>query len=270
MALFGRRKPGFAKEEIMKPSEIPGEFSDALDPAMKQEDSNPKHREKVEAAALADSVMNGEASAPAETPKQDMFEYMESLPDVNDPFPPMPPEEEAEPEPEPTPTQVLANYISHRTEAAELTGKKQLMKEIENAEEMLAAMEADESCKRIAKIDGEKDVYYYDSDLMTRNYAMIAMFIADKDILRTIAEMVRWNCKTYPSPTPVDYFERHPYYMTKPQMEQALKNLEKSEKYSDIKVFTSGKGVQYLYAESVMTYRYAKSLAEFAEDEENS
>ena len=30
MALFGRRKPGFSKEVEMKPSEIPGEFSDAL------------------------------------------------------------------------------------------------------------------------------------------------------------------------------------------------------------------------------------------------
>ena len=34
MALFGRRKPGFAKEVELKPSEIPGEFSDALDPAV--------------------------------------------------------------------------------------------------------------------------------------------------------------------------------------------------------------------------------------------
>ena len=58
--------------------------------------------------------------------------------------------------------------------------------------------------------------------------------------------------------------------MTKVQLEQALKNMEKDERYADIKVFTSGKGVRYLYAESVMTNRYAKSLAEFAEDEENS
>ena len=34
MALFGRRKPGFSKEVELKPGEIPGEFSDALDPAV--------------------------------------------------------------------------------------------------------------------------------------------------------------------------------------------------------------------------------------------
>ena len=273
MALFGRRKPGFAKEETMKPSEIPGEFSDALDPAIHQEDSNPKYREKEEAAALADSVMNGDAAARTDASaeeKQDMFEYMESLPDVEDPFPPFPEEEEAPEEAPPTPTQVLAGYITRRTETAELTPKKLLQKEIENADEMLEAMEADETCKRIAKIQGEKDVYYYDTELMTANYAMIAMLIADKDVLRTIAEMVRWNCKTYPSPTPVDYFTRHPYYLTKVQMEQALSKLPKDEKYADIKTFVSGKGVTYLFSEKVMSDRYARSLASFAEDEENS
>ena len=42
MALFGRRKPGFSKEVELKPSEIPGEFSDALDPAVNKELDNPK------------------------------------------------------------------------------------------------------------------------------------------------------------------------------------------------------------------------------------
>ena len=41
MALFGRRKPGFAKDVSMKPSEIPGEFSDALDPAMQRAAETP-------------------------------------------------------------------------------------------------------------------------------------------------------------------------------------------------------------------------------------
>ena len=37
MALFGRRKPGFSKEVKLNPDEIPGEFSDALDPAVNRE-----------------------------------------------------------------------------------------------------------------------------------------------------------------------------------------------------------------------------------------
>ena len=42
MALFGRRKPGFSKEVELKPEEIPGEFSDALDPAVNKDLDNPK------------------------------------------------------------------------------------------------------------------------------------------------------------------------------------------------------------------------------------
>ena len=42
MALFGRRKPGFSKEVALKPSEIPGEFSDALDPAVTPEAAPPQ------------------------------------------------------------------------------------------------------------------------------------------------------------------------------------------------------------------------------------
>ena len=270
MALFGRRKPGFAKEETVRPSEIPGEFSDALDPAMQQGDENPKHREKTEAAARADAVLGAAAEPAGEAPKQDLLEYMESLPEVPDPFPPMAEEPEPEPEPELTSAQKLAHYISLRTGGAQLTSRKDLLAEVEDAEAVLAAMEADETCAYIAKIEGEKDVYYYDSEQMTRNYAMIAMYVADRDVPRTIAEMVRWNCKTYPSPTPLDYFQRHPYYLTQEQLDQALQAMAQDERYQDIHVFLSGRGVRYLYSEREMSDRYAKALAQFAEEEENS
>ena len=62
MALFGRRKPGFAKDVSMKPSEIPGEFSDALDPAMQRAAETP-------------------AAEGAANSKPDIFDYMQSLPE---------------------------------------------------------------------------------------------------------------------------------------------------------------------------------------------
>ena len=79
MALFGRRKPGFSKEVELKPSEIPGEFSDALDPAVKKELDNPK-TEKREMQEAAESVI-------AVTEKPDIFDYMQSLPEVEDALP---------------------------------------------------------------------------------------------------------------------------------------------------------------------------------------
>ena len=77
MALFGRRKPGFAKEVELKPSDMPGEFSDALDPAMH------KAQETAEAAA--------QSAAPQED-KPDLLDFLQTLPEVNDPFPPSEPD----------------------------------------------------------------------------------------------------------------------------------------------------------------------------------
>lgn len=200
MALFGRRKPGFSKEVELKPEEIPGEFSDALDPAVNKDLDNPK-AEKLEYQHNAEHVINGEQASTAEKP--DLLDYLESLPDVEDPFPPSEPEEEAPAEAvEKRPAQVLADFIRKRSAAAALTARKSLMEEAENMEELIAAMAQDEDCKDIRHVDGQKDVYYYSEENMANNYAMIAALIEDKDVCRTIAEMVRFNCKTYPTPRP--------------------------------------------------------------------
>ena len=132
MALFGRRKPGFSKEVELKPEEIPGEFSDALDPAVNKDLDNPK-AEKLEYQHNAEHVINGEQASTAEKP--DLLDYLESLPDVEDPFPPSKPEDEAPAEAvEKRPAQVLADFIRKRSAAAALTARKSLMEEAENME----------------------------------------------------------------------------------------------------------------------------------------
>lgn len=279
MALFGRRKPGFTREQIMKPSEIPDQFSDALDPAVNtQLDTNPKHREKVEYIEKTQQVLGADlpaVSAEAASDPQDnteagtsLIDYMESLPDVDDPFPPFEPEPEPEAPPELTEAQILAEYIRVRTANAELTPRKLLEAEVENLEQLLAGMAEDESCATIVSITGERDVYYYDNDIMTDNYARIAMLVADKNIPRTIAEMVRWNCRIYPSPTPTEYFIRHPYYYTKIQLDAALRQMAKDERYQDILSFNSARGNPYLYSSKEMSLRYAVALANGMEDDE--
>ena len=65
MALFGRRKPGFAKEVELKPSEIPDHFSDALDPAVNKELDNPKlEKKELQAAAAAVTSPREKPAAP--------------------------------------------------------------------------------------------------------------------------------------------------------------------------------------------------------------
>ena len=110
MALFGRRKPGFAKEVELKPSEMPGEFSDALDPAMH------KAEETAEAAA--------QSAAPQED-KPDLLDFLQTLPEVNDPFPPSEPDPAPAPEeekkPEKTKAQLLADFIRERSASGLIT-----------------------------------------------------------------------------------------------------------------------------------------------------
>lgn len=276
MALFGRRKPGFSKEVEMKPEEIIDYFSDEVDPAINKALDNPK-LEKLQYAAKAAEVSDalgevklpkGIDETPAEEAKPDILDYLESLPDVEDPFPPSEPEEVVT-EPQQTDAQILADYIRDRSGHALLTAKSLLLKEDENMAELLSQMAEDETCSDIRTIDGQKDSYFYADTRMTNNYAMIAVLVEEKDVPLTIARMARFNCKTYPSPTPIYYFQKHPYYLTKPQIDQAMRILEQTPDFADIKWFHTESGnVLYFYSEQHMTRKYAYALAEGVESGE--
>lgn len=272
--LFGRRKPGFAKEVELKPEEISGEFSDLNDPA--RQDANPK-TEKKEMGDRAQAVIDGTAaSAAAQTgenaQKVDIFDYMDSLPEVEDPFTPSEnpmiedPNAEKDPgeEPERPQGEVLAEYIRERTRAVQLTPRKPLAEEEPELDKILEEMQGLESCKDIRSVKGQKDEYFYSDEIMANNYAMMTMLVYEKDIPHTIAQIVRHNCKIYPSPTPKEYFTRHPFSYTYPQIDHALHMIEKSEAYKDIKTLETWTKEIYLYSEDIMSYKYAYALADDA------
>lgn len=271
--LFGRRKPGFAKEVELKPEDISNEFSDRNDPA--RQDQNPKF-EKVGMAAAANAVIEGTAQAAAEPSKDapvDVFEYMDSLPDVADPFEPSEDPMIEDPTLGPDYTQlkegeILANYIRERTQGVNLTPRKELEAEDPTISDAIEEMLSLESCQDIRIVKGQKDEYFYSFSYMAKNYAMIAMLVYEKDIPHTIAHMVRFNCKTYPAPSPVEYFTRHPFSYTKPQLDHAIRMIQQNEAYKDVKVLTTWNGRQYLYSEDVMTKKYAQVLADDAETTE--
>ena len=269
MALFGRRKPGFSKEVELKPSEIPGEFSDALDPAINKELDNPK-LEKRELQEQAAKVMAGEAAATSVSEeKQDIFDYMQSLPDVEDPFPPSEPDPELPPEPEKNKAQLLADFIRERSKSALITPKALIAKDEEDIDALLAEMAADETCRDILSVKGQKDVYYYSEELMAHNYAKIAMLTLEKDDARTIAEMVRFNCKAFPPPTPVYYFARQPFFLDKEQMKLVLAQMRDDPQYQDIRQCEAAiNGEPYLFSIDFMSEKYAKALANGAESHE--
>ena len=261
MALFGRRKPGFSKEVELKPSEIPGEFSDALDPAVNKELDNPK-TEKREMQEAAESVIAG-------TEKPDIFDYMQSLPEVEDPFPPSDPEPEAPPEPEKTKAQLLADFIRERAQGGLITPKALIAKDEPEIDALLAELAADETCKDIRTVEGQQDIYYYSDEVMANNYAKIAMLTIEKDDARTVAEMVRFNCKAFPTPTPIYYFARQPFFLDKAKMELIIAHMQDDPRYQDIRRCEAAiNGEPYLYSIDLMTEKYAKALANGAECQE--
>lgn len=282
MALFGRRKPGFSKEVELKPEDLTDSFSDQNDPAMTR-NSNPKE-EKAELAARAKAVMDGTAApvakksaaaheasldlaqqAAIEGKTVDLFDYMDSLPEVNDPFPPSEPDPVPQPEPERKPAELLAEYIRERTKAEQLTAKKALAAEEEQLDKMLEELHGLDNCQDIVSVQGKKDEYFYSNEFMANNYAMIAMLVLEKDLPRTIAHMVRFNCKTYPSPTPLYYFMRSPYGYTKTQLDQALRMIQKDPETADIQTVTTYNGVLYMYSDKIMSRKYAAALADNGE-----
>ena len=195
-----------------------------------------------------------------------MIDYLNSLPEVEVPFKPF--EEDAPTViPEKSEAERLADRIRQSSREAELLPETRLKGETEGWDALAQAMKADEAFGDITTVKGEKDRYYYSSRYMTDNYAGIAMLVLEKDWPRTIAEMVRFNCRTYPASTAYTYFMEHPYYMTRPQLERALDQVFKNPEYKDIATVNAANGEPYLYSRLYFSDRYGKALADYAADD---
>ena len=110
--------------------------------------------------------------------KQDLIEYLKSLPDVEDTLPPFPEEAAAVEEPELSPAEQLANVIRQASARSRLVTKTQITQELEQGEVLLTAMAMMDSCKDIRSTAGKTETYYYTSQDMTDNYAMISTLVA--------------------------------------------------------------------------------------------
>lgn len=231
--MFGRRKPGFSEEVIIT------EF----------------------VAEVNEDRIKDEETAKEE--KQDLIDYLGGLEGIGN----IEDLEETIEIPKKTKPQLLADFIRERSKGAHLTSKSLLLKEEEEEAlgAMLQSLEEDESCKDIVSIKGDRGIYFYSTEFMSDNYAMMAMLVDEKNLSKTIAEMVRWNGKTYPCPTPVYYFKNSPYLYTEPQIERALALIKDKEEYKDIGELLTGNDVKYLYSTLHMSEKYARALAEGVE-----
>ena len=231
--LFGRKKPGFTdnnKDDKLKEKENIEEVSEEKIP----------EEEKVDFLDYLDELNEDDELANLS---------VESVEEVD----------------ERTSAELLASFVRDRSGGSHLTSKSSLKEEDENLDDLLEELKEHEDCKDIVSIKGDKDTYFYSSKNMSDNYAMIALFVEEKNLPKTIAEMVRWNGKTYPCPTPIYYFTRTPYNYTEEQIENAVEAVKTQEDYNDIGELVTGNDVRYLYSTIHMSEKYARALAEGVE-----
>lgn len=206
-----------------------------------------------------------EAAGPAAAAKPELLDFLAAEPDAeDDPFAEQP--TVTAPElPKLTPAQELAGYIRSRSAAAQVTAHALLLREVENADELLAQMPADPQCADIVSRTGAKDTYYYSSANMSDNYAMIAQLIEDKDLCTMVAEMVRFNARVYPSATPLRYFRRSPYSLDQETIEQTWQSMQGKPEYADIEELTNNQNERFLFSTKHLTRRYAKAISDVDE-----
>ena len=207
--------------------------------------------------------------------KPDILSYLTSLPDVDVPpgFKTLDEDKKVkapviEKTEEQLKAEALAEKIRSRTKSLQVTAYALLLSENSEVPSILETLSKDEAYKDIVFYKGQKDKYYYSNSTMTPQYANIAVLVEEKDYLHTVAQMVRYHAKTYPSPTAEQYFVDPPYNYPKPHMERVRKMLKDDPAYKDIKEVTTNNGKIYLFSTEHMTEVYALSLAERAEYKE--
>lgn len=175
-----------------------------------------------------------------------------------------PPIQEEEPLPA-NMAQALAQFVRNHSAAGLLVSMNQLTTEDPTIPGLFEQMQSDPACGDIAVYKTVKDTYLYQEGSMSELYLMLNTLALDGDDRNTIVTMVRYNCKTFPTVTPYDYFTRTPFSMTMERIEMAAQAILDSGEPADIARTVSPEGNPYLYSTDYFTPVYAKALAEFVE-----
>lgn len=180
---------------------------------------------------------------------------------------------EAEKSQELTPEKILADYITQKTRQEKLVAYSVVTLSPpdglsrEQVKDLLKNVESLAAFAPIASIDGKKDTYFYDTNLMTNRFATVQSLIEDKDILSTIATTARHDCKIYPRPLRMATLLDSPYFFTEDEVLGALARMKLSHTYEDIDTVTASNGKICIYSSLYMKEKYARALCEEMEVE---
>lgn len=117
----------------------------------------------------------------------------------------------------------------------------------------------------IKELKGKKTIYFYSEKEMTDSYAQLLFRIEEKDLLKMIAQTVRYNSKRYPKTTSLNVFLKEPYCLKKEELSDIINQYKNIQEYKDIKETKASNGVVCLYSEEYLTRDYATALTEWAE-----
>lgn len=132
--------------------------------------------------------------------------------------------------------------------------------------EEMEAMKAQEAYQDIYVYQGAKDAYYYTYPLLAHNYVKALVLAKEDDLARTIAEVVRYESKTYPRATKMDTFTKFPYRYTEIQAKRMLESMMKLPEYADLQTYESQRKNFYVFSTRHLTRARAESLVEYQED----
>lgn len=114
--------------------------------------------------------------------------------------------------------------------------------------------------------EGAKDLYYYIYPELAHNYVRGVAMAQENDLPRIIAEVVRYESKTYPRATDIRTFTRFPYHYTVIQVRRMLERMARQSEYADLERYTSGQKNEYIFSTRHLSRRYATFLVEQSED----
>jgi hypothetical protein len=133
------------------------------------------------------------------------------------------------------------------------------------AEEGIKALKENPQYDDIVEFQGRERRYFYSSQRMTENYAKMVFRVEEKELLRLLAETVRFESKTYPRPTDIKLFTYSPFNFTEGQIQDIIKQVSEREEYSDIQRTMASNGAMYLYSTKHLVKDHAQALTEWIE-----
>ncbi|MGM3188011.1 YdhW family putative oxidoreductase system protein [Musicola paradisiaca] len=167
----------------------------------------------------------------------------------------------------------LAEYIRQSSLREELVARSTLAEPPfaltpEQAAQQLAEIQASEACTDIRCIAQDEEAYYYSGRSISDNYARILACIRHQDICRTVAESVRFECRTYPRPYQLRMLQLAPYNLDNATIDSALAAIARTDEFRDIHTVLASNGTVYLYSDRFMSSGKAQGLCEWLEVEQ--